>query len=41
MRVTLVPVTYGEKSSLLDKRIEISNLELIRDNAYKVKIVSK
>jgi hypothetical protein len=40
-RVTLVPVAYSETSSIIDKRFEISNLELKRDNVCIVKIVSE
>jgi hypothetical protein len=31
MSLTLVPLAYNEEASIVDKRFEISNLELIKD----------
>ena len=37
-RFKLIIIIYDEKSSLVDKRFEISNLELIRDTSKIIKM---
>ena len=38
LRFTLVPTAYNEESSVVDKRFEISNLDLIRDIDINIKL---